>query len=272
MKEDNALGEVLSLIMLEQGIAKKRQVAKISDILGVSIAQAHRKLNGSSWDVVQLLTVLTALNTPPRSFFAMLCNGVEVILDGVFENKFPCKIYASNKTERDHDFVVFKVNDEWCVYAKDNAPEQFPVETKFTVVFIELIENSDIVFTQQRKPRIAIVDDDVNVLASMKELLMTTYDVEIFSSVQYISKSINEKPYDAYILDWIIGSETSRVIIDNVRNSEIPDAPIFIVTGQGSEVDADISSVIDEYDIIGPYQKPLRIDFLKSQLKRAIVK
>lgn len=262
------IGPTLSAIMICQGIPQKKTVATISTVLNMTSTQAHRKLKGeSSWEVEQLLMVLSHLNFPAKAFFSLVCDGITEIHDGMFNNILPCKIYLTQKQIKS-DYSAFRINNEWFVYHQKDIPGNIfeKINSNINVAWVELVPAHLPII--QPNPKIAIMDDDFVICETLKQLLSDDYNILTFNSIHTIKQAISETNIDGIILDWITPEGSSYRLIDEIRKSQNPNIPIIIMTGKGAEVDIEISKAIDNFDIIGPLQKPVRTEVLRSQLNR----
>lgn len=268
VEQQPGIGPTLSSLMLDKGIPQKKIVAVVSTILGISTTQAHRKLKGDSgWEAEQLLSVLEHLEFPPRSFFSLIADEISEIHDGIFNNEYPCRIYLTEKNIRSK-YEAFEINGSWFAYHNNSIPSNIfdKAIKKTNVSWIEL--QSEIVAPKASKPKIALMDDDEVICTTLSQLLQNEFDIDTYQSLSEISESIKLNHYDVYILDWITPDGSSYKLINEIRASKIQNTPIVVLTGKGHEVDVEISKAIDNFDIIGPLVKPVRIEILRSQLNR----
>lgn len=85
----------------------------------------------------------------------------------------------------------------------------------------------------EEKHRIAILDDDKNIVDSLKEIIVNNeYLVDAFYDIESLEESLRNNPYDAYILDWVVGTKTVFNTIKEIRKAENNNAMILVLTGQ----------------------------------------
>lgn len=72
------------------------------------------------------------------------------------------------------------------------------------------------------------------------------------------------------MVDWLIGQETSEQCIEAIRASDNPDAPVLVLTGQlGTGLrESEIAKAMRDYDVLGPYEKPVRLHVIEAALQR----
>lgn len=267
-----AVGESLRTFMLRAGIQEHKQADFIKKALGVSATHAYRKMRDiSPWEVSQLQTLLSKLGYSLSEFFEHYDKKFEKKADATIEvnkEKTDCVIYFTD-TESDinHEFSALQINGEWCVYrTAEMHNNPLYMETKKNLVMIQIFSNP----TKLSKYKIAILDDDENITKTLKDTISDElYKVETFSSIEDLCESIKEAPYDAYVLDWIVHNDSVFETIKKIRSTSKPDALIIALTGQlGGAVDEEIAKAINDHDVLGPYEKPLRLNVFKTLINK----
>jgi uroporphyrinogen-III synthase len=76
--------------------------------------------------------------------------------------------------------------------------------------------------------------------------------------------------FDGYVVDWLIEQETSQKCIEIIRSSDNPDAPVLVLTGQlGTDLrESEIAQAMRDFDVLGPYEKPVRLHVIEAALQR----
>ncbi|MHC0026548.1 helix-turn-helix domain-containing protein [Enterobacter vonholyi] len=267
-----AVGESLRTFMLGAGIQEHKQADFIKKALGVSATHAYRKIRDNSpWEVSQLQILLSKMGYSLSEFFSHYDNNFEKKANATIElnkTKSNCVIYFSNdEKETEREFSALQINNEWHVYRtsemKGNA---LYMETKKNVGKIEIISSQ----LEKSKYRIALLDDDNAVTQSLKEIISdTNYHIDSFDTIEKITSGIDKEPYDAYVLDWIIENKSVFETVRLIRQSTKPNALIIALTGQlGGVIDDEISKSINDYDVMGPYEKPVRLNVFKTLINK----
>ncbi|ENZ9095972.1 helix-turn-helix domain-containing protein [Enterobacter asburiae] len=267
-----AVGESLRTFMLRAGIQEHKQADFIKKALGVSATHAYRKMRDiSPWEVSQLQTLLSKLGYSLSEFFEHYDKKFEKKADATIEvnkEKTDCVIYFTD-TESDinHEFSALQINGEWCVYrTAEMHNNPLYMETKKNLVMIQIFSNP----TKLSKYKIAILDDDENITKTLKDTISDElYKIETFSSIEDLCESIKKAPYDAYVLDWIVHNDSVFETIKKIRTTSKPDALIIALTGQlGGAIDEEIAQAINDHDVLGPYEKPLRLNVFKTLINK----
>ena len=83
-------------------------------------------------------------------------------------------------------------------------------------------------------------------------------------------QALIKSPFDGYVVDWLIGQETAQKCIETIRTSDHPDAPVLVLTGQlGTDLrESEIARAMRDYDVLGPYEKPVRLHVIEAALQR----
>nr|WP_241390471.1 helix-turn-helix domain-containing protein [Serratia proteamaculans]ULG15816.1 hypothetical protein 495p2_00064 [Serratia proteamaculans] len=265
-------GDVVTEILNMHGIPKHKHVDHVRSVLSISSSQAHKKLKGhAQWEVTQLEAVITSLGMSMSDFYTIIENEMAELvlglldLDGV---EIPCKTYLRHAEDKTQTvFSAVRVNDKWHVFKTEEIiNNQIYMDSK-RGVYMVMIESETYTKIQ---PSIAILDDEIGIAENIKMLIDTNdYRVDIYSQISSLEEKIKSKPYDTYILDWVINDNSVYDLISKIRGSKKPDAMIIVLTGKDSdEVDDEIASAIRDFDIIGPFSKPLKINSIQRQIDK----
>ena len=85
------------------------------------------------------------------------------------------------------------------------------------------------------KSRICVVDDDLDVLSSLRFLLETEgFDVRTFRSGAAMLDAVATEQFDCFVLDFKMPNMTGIAIANSLRDRKVP-APIILITGYPDE-------------------------------------
>lgn len=274
MNNKNWIGDLITKVLAQGGVLEKKQAMHVGHVLDMSSTAAAKKLGGGSeWRVQQLMDVVHSVGMKLDEFFRLYyqdqsSKDVEVH-DAVWSDgdlSEPCKIYISESSSEPTNYSAIKVNDVWHVVKTKSIQDDVLFDSKMNIELIEITPNK----LGKAKHRIAVLDDDETIVYNLSTLLDDgRYVVQGFYTIEHLEQAINIEPFDAYILDWVVGAETVFNTIKKIRSSTNRHAMIMVLTGQLSGiVDDEISIAINDYDIIGPYEKPIKSVVLKSQVDK----
>lgn len=270
-KNENWLGDMLAKALIDKGLPKQKHIAHIGQILELTTAAVHKKLTGSTkWEVSQLIKVINSVGIEMSDFFELYSQSHLEIHEALWVKEqvsLNCKVHLlPEHSDIQTEYSAVKINDEWRIIHTNEIRENYLSESKRGIKKI-VIHPKQI---ESGNHRIAILDDDHNIVDSISEIISCSgFIVDGFYNINDLEKAIDKSPYDAYILDWVVGDNNSFNTIKKIRNSQKKHAMILVLTGQlEGIVDQDISDAINDYDIVGPYEKPLRISVIKSNIDK----
>jgi DNA-binding response OmpR family regulator len=119
------------------------------------------------------------------------------------------------------------------------------------------------------QPSILVVDDDAGVCQILERILSRAkYDVQIAQSVEDAARTIDERLFDAYLLDYLLldGSGLDVAKLVRRRGSK---APIFIVTGTGA---GDLPAEAEVLSISGVIAKPFSMKSICAALEASLTR
>lgn len=270
-KSDNWLGEMLAKALIVKGIPKQKHIAHIGRVLELTTAAAHKKLTGSTkWEVSQLVKVVHSIGMEMSEFFELYSPSHSETHEALWSEgntTLKCKIYLSPETSDEKtEYSAVKINDEWCVIHTDDIRDEYLVESKRNIESIVIHPRK----IEIGKSSIAILDDDKNIVDSIKEIINDgRFIVDGFYSIDDLSRAIDKSAYDAYILDWVVGDKTVFDTIKKIRQSQKRNSMILVLTEQlEGIIDEEISISINDYDIVGPFEKPIKGSLIKSNIDK----
>lgn len=266
-----ALGEIIAKALAMKGIPKQKHISHTSRVLDITTAAAQKKMTGASnWEVSQLVKVIDSIDMKMSDFFDIYNYSVNEVHTATWHDgkaNVKCKIYLSTANSNEPtEYSALKINDEWVVFHIDDIKDEVLFESKRNIDIIQLYPQKQVI----KKHRIAILDDEKNIVDSLQEIIANKeYLVDAFYDITSLEDSVKHHPYDAYILDWVVGTKTVFNTIKVIRNSENKNAMILVLTGQLPGIaDSEIASAINDYDITGPYEKPIKTSVIKSLINK----
>jgi len=163
--------------------------------------------------------------------------------------------------------------DQWVAYRKDgallvseriDAPKE---EVLFKISKVELALKRNNAFS------VAVCDDNKDLADSLGDFLCDYgFSTSVFYTVTDVEKAVADKVFDAFVLDWSIGNQTSESLIRLIRLAKSPTVPIFLITGnltQGLSTEDEIAEIVRNYHIL-PRDKPIRPSILAAEILSAI--
>jgi len=264
-------------LMDRKGVPERQKSKTLAEVLNLSYSQAHRKLNtGVDWTIGQLRIVaehfdesLASIGLDGAASFDEPAAGepqpgLFVVVPG--EHELPCQIWVGEQlhTTRKVDYVAYEHEGVWRAVAAHTCPDN---------VARRRIHKLEIVVKQPFMPTIAIVDDEKGFADNMCEFLNESgFQATAFYSAAALERVLQERSYDGYIIDWILGDRTAENLIKRIRHSDSPVAPVFLLTGEvttGLVDESELARVIMALDV-QCREKPIRLPTFSAELLKAV--
>ena len=252
-------------LMERHGLPKYRQSAWLADAIGLSYAQAHRRLNGTSpWSLEDLAQVaglfgesladLVTLGLPQTSVPAVMSVGGA---------RVSCQLWLGETIEKPNpsSVVAVRTAEGWAAVPASEA-------TEGVVYKIERLEARPVALARKV---VAVLDDDQDLTNSIcAHFQASGYDARPFYRTTDLLSGATAQQYDAYVIDWIVGETSTIKLIASLRAQD-PTCPIVVLTAQvlsGVVDEADIADAVKRYDLVFS-EKPVRTSILIATLTRA---
>jgi CheY-like chemotaxis protein len=252
-------------LLERHGLPKYRQSAWLADAIGLSYAQAHRKMNGAAaWTLEELERVGALLGESLADVVAP--GGIEGSVSGVLsigKARVPCKLWIGGAAEQPQEdaLVAVQIGSEWAAVLVEEAGER-------PMFVIDRLEARP---SHTARKRIAILDDDRDLTDSICAHLQDSgYDAHPFYRTADLQTRSKNERYDAFVIDWIVG-ETSTVKLIAAIRAQDATCPIVVLTAQvlaGVVQESEIAQAVASFNFVFA-EKPVRMAILSASLARA---
>lgn len=270
-----ALAERVRALMSRHGIGKRQQTTELCRILDLSFSQGHRKLRGSSpWTLAQIRKVADAFGEPAAQLFGTQAsepglqdaNAHEAFLC-VGSLEWPCIAWIGGPldTRSGTEFVAYEQSGQWRIMRCEGTPAPGARE----VAKIEIHPRR----SETLRPSVAVVDSDQAAARTLAGYLeQNGFVATVLASLPAFKEAALAQTFAAVVTDWLFGNETAAAMIEAIRRSPNPDAPIFLLTGElltGRASESEISEVMRRFDV-ACYEKPPRLAILVADLSKRL--
>jgi CheY-like chemotaxis protein len=251
-------------LMERHGVPKYRQSAWLANSIGLSYAQAHRRMSGAAaWTLEELervgalfgesLIEVVSLGEARGSVPATMRLGAASV---------PCDLWIGEIVEhpKPDSIVAVKTSSGWTAVCASEA-------TDAAAYSVERIH---------AKPRalartvIAVLDDDEDLTNTICAHLQDSgYEARPYYRSADLQSAL-EARHDGYVIDWIVGESSTAPLIASIRSRD-PAAPIVVLTAQvlaGVVQESEIADAVARYDFVFA-EKPVRMAILSASLARA---
>lgn len=199
------------------------------------------------------------------------------VVDGLFcvgSHRLACRLEVSSEPStisslRQTRSVYVAVRpseaEPWAAYLLADAPD----ETGTKLHRVTLMEMT--VIAPAPALTVAVLDDEPAVGNTVCELLKNFgYASKPFDSAEALEEAVKFNSFDAYILDWNLGSTTSEQIITKLRAMSSTRSPILLLTGHVDEEHTEIARVMEQYEISKVATKPVSGSAIALNIKTEI--
>ncbi|MCU6501856.1 response regulator [Rugamonas sp. A1-17] len=269
----NSIVEAVKVLMLRNGVSERQQSRKLAEILNLSYSQAHRKLNGGvDWTINQLRIVaenfgedLSAIGLGGDDAEDSVAYRATVSL-GQERTEYPCLVWVGEQlgVNAKVDFVALRDGDVWNVVEAAHCPEK---GLRFRVNKLELVVK------QPAAPTIAIIDDEQGFADNLCEYLNDSgFQAFAFYNPVSLERAMEERTFDGYIVDWILGERTAEELIRKIRKSTSQDIPVYLLTGEvitGRVDESEAARVIKQFGVQWK-EKPIRMATFAAELQKTL--
>ena len=269
--------ECIGSVFQRNNVQARNYVSYLSKIFGLSLSQARRMLDKdiSEWSLGDIQAVYHYFNedfichsrdrslAPIKSAPGEICEATILIPPRPIKGQV---VLAGKLTDSDgeHQWVAHKNEGGLFVSERIDAP-------KSAVLF--KVSKIELALKQSNMYSVAICDNDQDLADSLGDFLRNYgFSTSVFYAASDVEKAIADKAFDAFVLDWQIGDQTSESLIRLIRLAKSPTAPIFLITGQlnrGLSTETEIADVVKKYRIL-PRDKPVRASLLAAEILSAV--
>ena len=247
-------------------VAPMRHVTTVAQVLDIGYTLVYRRMTGAvAWEVEEIEKVAAHFGETLAEVFA----GEQaddhlpavLVVDGL---RLTCQVVAGGiaRDPERNSLVAVRVGAQWVVVPASEAGVGAAYEVKRLVV-----EGSG-----DRRWRVAILDDDASDAASIKEHFTGCgFEAEAFSAVEDLIGRMKVNPFDAYIVDWVLGQGSAAELLGMIRADD-RQCPIAVLTGKMKEdlmLEPAVAEAVTTYKLLF-FEKPTRLPIISAQVLQAL--
>ena len=248
------------------GVAISERSRLVERILNLAYSAAHRRVRGqASWTVEELEALAKHFGESlDEVFVAAAKTRAEPATFVAGDLRLKCQLWLGPETARPAagSLVAARDGARWTVQAAAEGLAGPLHEVRQLLLEPDAISGS----------RIAVLDDQPNITDSLCVFLRQAgFRADAFHGIGALQDALADSPYDAYVLDWIVGDETVGPLVERLRATD-PRCPIAILTGKANErgeVVTDIADLVARHDV-RYFSKPLDPHMITAVLSRLI--
>ena len=268
--DDAALGVACVRALLERhGLARHKHSPVVSEILGLSYSQSHRKMTGTTpWLLEELVRVARHFGEP---LSALLEAGTgEVAQAGVLVAgglRLPCRVWLTDSPPGPHATLVAQHrHGQWWVMAPGETVPGSGTQA------LQGVRRLVIEASPAPTRHVAVLDDDRDVADSLAaQLSEAGLQAQAFYTVAALQAAMQAQRFDGFVIDWLLGGTTALAVIEAIRAQDAQ-CPIAVLTGQLLSRQADESEVaraLQRFALLF-YEKPVRAFIVAAAMMQAM--
>ena len=243
-----------------------RHVTTIAQVLDVGYTLVHRRMNGTvAWELEEIEKVAAHFGESLADVFGASKDDDTVsamlVVGGV---RVPCQLTIGNavrEPER-NSLVAVKLGEQWLVIPATEGG----VGPCFQIKRLEVVGHAD------RRWRIAVLDDDVEETASLAQHFAARgCEVQGFTRVDDLIGQMRLKPFDAYVIDWLLEEGSAAELVGMIRSDD-RDCPIAVLTGKIASdvmIEPEVAEAVSTFKLLF-FEKPTRLPIISAQLLQAL--
>lgn len=258
----------ISRLFDRAGLLPRQRVTYVAQTLGIGYQQARRRMNGETpWILDEVTRLAQSCGETLTSLFAedddsQPVGGGEPAELALGPVRIACRVWVGAKatSQQTSPLVAFQpMKDQWLVAPTSDALGSDSYEVERVLIHLG----------KAKKRRVAVLDDDQDIATSIAEYMNATgLDAQAFFSLDALGQQIEARPFDGYVLDWLIDRQNTRSLIAAIRAKD-QGCPIVLLTGQlqkGNADETELVSVASFYRLTY-FEKPIRTSSIMSALQ-----
>jgi CheY-like chemotaxis protein len=271
-EKPHAITIAVTDMLQRHGVSKGDFASTIATALDMTVQSAYRKLSdNSAWSHDDLQKLAKGYGEDPLALVASDFQHGAPLQGRVEINdlSLPCTFWPDVSPDRKRSQLIGPMvalaplgaegGEPWTIVPIDQRGDR--QATAIRALYIN--------FSSHRQ-RVAVIDDDSSVSEGLAALLrLKGWDAASFASAKDFERSHRSAPFDAFIVDWLLGSGDARELITQIRSGNRR-APLIVLTGRIAtkdvrerDVDAAVHAVGGEL-----MEKPAKILKLMRYLQR----
>ena len=247
-------------------IPSMRHVTTVAQVLGMGYTLAYRRMNGAvAWELEEIEKVAEHFGESLAAVFAgdRGADYASAML-AVGGLRLACQMVAGSiaRDPERNSLVAVKLGEQWLVV----PASEVGVGPAFEVKRLLLSGHPD------RRWRIAVLDDDFEEAASLEEHFVGRgCEVQAFSAVEDLVGHMKVRPFDAYIVDWVLGEGSAVELLGMIRADD-RQCPIAVLTGKMKDdlmLEPAVAEAVSTYKLLF-FEKPTRLPIISAQVLQAL--
>jgi CheY-like chemotaxis protein len=256
--------KAIEAVLDRHGVPERQRLTTLEAAAEMSYQQVRRRMTGETpWNVDEIKRLASHFGEPLFQLLGTLVDDVgqqaTLLLGGI---SLPCSIWTG-------PLAPPKARIGPLVAIAGDSGDHWTVVPLLDAGTREAYEVKRLIFESAPARRVAIVDDDDDLAASILQFLREKgLDAISYRTGEHLRAAMETSRFDGFILDWMLGDANIRELLAQVR-ARHPNAPVVVLTGEveaGSAQEDELAATISAYRA-QLYEKPTRMLSLFNALE-----
>lgn len=263
--------QAVKALLHRHGLSADKHSVKVSELLAISYSQAHRKTCGvSAWSLEELKRVAEHFGESLVDLLWFTERGEATPATLVVGGRpFSCVVtlgqpVLANKVSKVSSLVAAESEGRYSIHTASDMGKQM----------VRPVQRLVMQPPGAHAPSVAVLDDDAESADNLcAHLAASGYQTTPFYTVAALRAAMAQRRHDGYVLDWIVGDETVRELIGQIR-ADCPRTPILVLTGQvgsGRVNESAVATALATYGLLY-FEKPVRLAIISAALAQGLAK
>ena len=247
-------------------VPSMRHVTSVAQILGIGYTLVYRRMNGAvAWELEEIERVAAHFGESLADVFA--ADRREDYVSAMLiagSLRVPCQLIPGPavRDPQGSALVATLIGTQWVAMPAAEAAGGSCFEVKRLLVTGK----------GERRWRIAVLDDDAGETASLEEHFAARgCEVQGFCRVEDLIEQMKVRPFDAYVIDWVLGEGSAAELLGMIRADD-KDCPIAVLTGKMKDdllLEPAVAEAVSTYKLLF-FEKPTRLPIISAQVLQAL--
>ena len=260
--------QAVKALLHRHGLSADKHAVKVSELLAISYSQAHRKTCGvSTWSLEELKRVAEHFGESLVDLLWFTERGeatpATLVVGGL---PFSCLVKLGNPVPANQASSLVAVEAEGLCSIR--------TASDMGTQMVRPVQRLVMQPPGAHAPSVAVLDDDAESADNLcAHLSASGYQTSPFYTVAALRSAMAQRRHDGYVLDWIVGDETVRELIGQIR-ADSPRTPILVLTGQvgsGRVNESAVATALATYGLLY-FEKPVRLAIISAALAQGLAK
>lgn len=260
--------QAVKALLHRHGLSADKHSVKVSELLAISYSQAHRKTSGvSAWSLEELKRMAEHFGESlvDLLWFTERTEAAPATL-AVGGLPFACLVKLGGPVPANQASGLVAVESEG-LYSIHTAADM-------STQVVRPVQRLVMQPPGAHSPSVAVLDDDAESADNLcAHLSASGYQTSPFYTVAALRAATAQRRYDGYVLDWVVGDETVRELIGQIRGDCLL-TPILVLTGQigsGRVNESAVATALATYGLLY-FEKPVRLAIISAALAQGLAR